>query len=149
MHAARQIGFADRRECPQLCKLASDYARKSEGCEENIYTFFHTELDGDSLFIKLVEEFERCIISYFAFHWSHADLMISQVIVKRSSDPRTNVYQRIRLYNTSLSFSCYIIADFGNWRPKKETQEPCYGSNKVGFCSNNWYSWISFYIEST
>lgn len=68
MHAARQIGFADRRECPQLCKLASDYARKSEGCEENIYTFFHTELDGDSLFIKLVEEFERCIISYFAFH---------------------------------------------------------------------------------
>lgn len=69
--------------------MASDYARKSEGCEENIYTFFDTELDGDSLFIKLVEEFERCILSYFAFHWSHADLMISQVIVKRSKDPRT------------------------------------------------------------
>ncbi|WJZ90021.1 hypothetical protein VitviT2T_009199 [Vitis vinifera] len=85
-YVARQIGFADRRECPQLCKLASDYARKSEGCEENIYTFFDTELDGDSLFIKLVEEFERCIISYFAFHWSHADLMISQIL--GTEDPK-------------------------------------------------------------
>ena len=78
LNAARQIGFKDRRECPQLVKLASDYARKEEGCEENIYAFFESEMDGDSLFIKLVEEFERCIISYFAFHWSYADLMVSQ-----------------------------------------------------------------------
>lgn len=79
MHAARQMGFRDRRECPQLCKLASEYIRKSEGCEDNIYTFFSSEPDADSLFVKLVEEFERCTLSYFAFHWSQADLMISQV----------------------------------------------------------------------
>lgn len=74
------MGFKDRRECPHLCKLASEYVRKSEGFEDDIYTFFASEADADSLFVKLVEEFERCILSYFAFHWSQADLMISQVI---------------------------------------------------------------------
>ncbi|KAA8543331.1 hypothetical protein F0562_021174 [Nyssa sinensis] len=79
-YVARQMGFADRRECPRLCKLASDYIRKSEECEENIYSFFANEPDADSLFIKLVEEFERCTLSYFAFHWSQAHNMISQVL---------------------------------------------------------------------
>ncbi|KAE9460639.1 hypothetical protein C3L33_07434, partial [Rhododendron williamsianum] len=72
--------YVDRRECPHLCKLASDYIRKSEGCEENIYAFFADEPDADSLYIKLVEELERCILSYFAFHWSQAHQMISQVL---------------------------------------------------------------------
>ncbi|KAM7521677.1 hypothetical protein LguiA_011579 [Lonicera macranthoides] len=79
-YVARQMGFGDRRECPQLCKLASDYIKKTEGCEENIYSFFANEPDADSLFIKLVEEIERCILSYFAFHWTHAPSMISQVL---------------------------------------------------------------------
>ncbi|EXB81316.1 hypothetical protein L484_005754 [Morus notabilis] len=79
-YVARQMGFKDRRECPHLCKLASEYVRKSGGFEDDIYTFFANEPDADSLFVKLVEEFERCILSYFAFHWSQADLMISQVL---------------------------------------------------------------------
>ena len=79
LFAARQMGFADRRQCPTLCKLASEYLRKSEGCEEEIYNFFACEQEADSLFIKLVEEFERCILSYFAFHWSQAPYMVSQV----------------------------------------------------------------------
>ncbi|GLT42360.1 hypothetical protein SLA2020_163630 [Shorea laevis] len=79
-YVARQIGFADRRECPRLCKLAAEYIRKSEGWEDDIYALFTTEPDVDSLYVKLVEEFERCILSYFAFHWCHADLMISQVL---------------------------------------------------------------------
>ncbi|KAJ7977292.1 P-loop containing nucleoside triphosphate hydrolases superfamily protein [Quillaja saponaria] len=79
-YVARQLGFKNRRECPHLCKLASEYIRKSEGCEEVIYTFFANEPVADSLFVKLVEEFERCILSYFAFHWSQADIMISQVL---------------------------------------------------------------------
>ncbi|XP_073054246.1 calmodulin calcium-dependent NAD kinase-like [Primulina eburnea] len=79
-YVARQLGFADRRECPNLCKLASDYIRKAEGCEEELYAFFANEPDADSLFIKMVEEFERCILSYFAFHWKHASYMISQVL---------------------------------------------------------------------
>lgn len=76
------MGFADRRECPHLCKLASDYIKKTEGCEENIYEFFANDPDADSLFIKLIEEFERCTLSYFAFHWRHAHTMIGQVVLK-------------------------------------------------------------------
>jgi hypothetical protein len=79
--AARQLGFKDRRECPQLCKLATEYMRKCEGFEDDIYSFFSGEPDADSLFVKLLEEFERCILSYFAFHWNEADLMISQVMI--------------------------------------------------------------------
>ncbi|XP_052730625.1 calmodulin calcium-dependent NAD kinase [Vigna angularis] len=78
-YVARQMGFKDRRCCPHLCKLASEYIRKSEGCENDLYAFFENEPDADSLFVKLVEEFERCILSYFAFHWRHGDILISQV----------------------------------------------------------------------
>ncbi|KAJ4839907.1 hypothetical protein Tsubulata_026599 [Turnera subulata] len=87
-YVARQMGFADRRECPHLCKLASEYIRKCEGCEEDIYTFFQDEPDADSLYIKLVEEFERCILSYFAYHWSHADILISQVLSSDHDQPK-------------------------------------------------------------
>ncbi|KAI5597023.1 hypothetical protein POPTR_002G043000v4 [Populus trichocarpa] len=76
--------YVDRRECPHLCRLAAEYIRDCDGCEEDIYAFFSQEPDADSLYVKLVEEFERCILSYFAFHWSHADLLISQVL---NSDP--------------------------------------------------------------
>ncbi|OIW06726.1 hypothetical protein TanjilG_11451 [Lupinus angustifolius] len=79
-YVARQMGFKDRRSCPHLCKLASEYIRQCEGCEDDIYTFFENEPDADSLFVKLVEEFERCILSYFAFHWKHGDVLISQVL---------------------------------------------------------------------
>ncbi|KAK7355883.1 hypothetical protein VNO80_15147 [Phaseolus coccineus] len=78
-YVARQMGFKDRRCCPHLCKLAAEYIRKSEGCEDDLYAFFENEPDADSLFVKLVEEFERCILSYFAFHWRFGDALISQV----------------------------------------------------------------------
>ncbi|KVI12385.1 hypothetical protein Ccrd_009186 [Cynara cardunculus var. scolymus] len=81
-YVARQMGFVDKRECPYLCKLASAYIRKEEGCEEDMYSFFGDDPGADSLFIKLVEEFERCILSYFAFHWSNASFMISQRVTK-------------------------------------------------------------------
>ncbi|XP_022854146.1 uncharacterized protein LOC111375540 isoform X2 [Olea europaea var. sylvestris] len=86
-YVARQMGFGDRRECPNLCKLAFDYIRKADGCEEDIYAFFAGDPDADSLFIKLVEELERCILSYFAFHWKHASHMISQVL-SAESEPK-------------------------------------------------------------
>lgn len=79
MNAARQMGFHDNGKCPYLCKLACDYIRREEGCEEDMYSFFGDDPEADSLFIKLVEEFERCILSYFAFHWSQASFMITQV----------------------------------------------------------------------
>lgn len=73
------MGFSDARECPQLCKLAYDYLRKSEDCENSIYDYFANEPEAKFLYGKLIGEFEKCILSYFAFHWSHASLMISQV----------------------------------------------------------------------
>ncbi|KAJ8764702.1 hypothetical protein K2173_007791 [Erythroxylum novogranatense] len=78
-YVARQMGFVDKRQCPHLSKLAAEYIQKCQGCEEDIYSYFADEPDADSLFVKLLEELERCILSYFAFHWSHADLLISQV----------------------------------------------------------------------
>lgn len=79
-YVARQMGFADADECPRLCKLAYDYLKRSEGCENNIYDFFANLPEFESLYVKLMEEFEKCILTYFAFHWSRASLFISQVI---------------------------------------------------------------------
>ncbi|KAG7996876.1 hypothetical protein I3843_01G182800 [Carya illinoinensis] len=79
-YVARQMGFLDANECPQLCKLAYDYLRKSKGCDDSIYEFVANEPDAQSLCLKLIEEFEKCILSYFAFHWGQASLLISQVL---------------------------------------------------------------------
>ncbi|KAE8676725.1 histone H1-like [Hibiscus syriacus] len=75
-----QMGLKDKRSCPLLCKLAVEYIRKCESCEDDICSYFSNESDVDSQYVKLVEEFERCILCYFAFHWSHADIMIIQVL---------------------------------------------------------------------
>ncbi|KAK8487848.1 hypothetical protein V6N11_047405 [Hibiscus sabdariffa] len=87
-YVARQMGFKDRKACPVLCKLAAEYIRKCESCEDDIYAYFSHEFDVDSLYVKLVEEFERYILSYFAFHWSHADIMISQVLSEDAAPKR-------------------------------------------------------------
>lgn len=81
--AARQMGFADAAECPQLCKLAMDYLKRTKGCEDDIYEYLSGEADADSLFVKLTEEFERCILGYFAFHWREASAMINQLKVPK------------------------------------------------------------------
>jgi hypothetical protein len=78
-YSARQLGFLDEKKCPQLCKLAYDYLRKAKGCEERIYEYFGNEADPQSLYVKLIQEFDKCILSYFAFHWGQASLMISEV----------------------------------------------------------------------
>ncbi|KAI9195527.1 hypothetical protein LWI28_015778 [Acer negundo] len=83
-YVARQLGFADAKECPQLCKLAYDYLKKSEGCEDNLYDYFSNEYEAESLYVKLVEEFDKCILSYFAFHWSQAPSMITQFLSDES-----------------------------------------------------------------
>ncbi|KAK9991904.1 hypothetical protein SO802_026889 [Lithocarpus litseifolius] len=85
-YVARQMGFSDANECPQLCKLAYDYLRKSEDCENSIYDYLSNEPEAKSLYGKLIGEFETCILSYFAFHWGHASLMISQVLNEESAD---------------------------------------------------------------
>ncbi|CAK7340057.1 unnamed protein product [Dovyalis caffra] len=57
-YVARKMGFADPNECPQLCKLAYDYLERSEGCENNIFDYFANLPEAESLFVKLLEEFE-------------------------------------------------------------------------------------------
>lgn len=77
--AARQIGFEDVSEVPELCVLAHEYLRKSKGCDQSIYEYLANEKDADSLYVKLIDEFERCVLSYFAFHWIQAPSVVSQV----------------------------------------------------------------------
>jgi hypothetical protein len=77
--AARQIGFEDASEVPKLCLLAQEYLQKFKGCDQSIYEYLANEKDSESLYVKLVDEFERCILSYFAFHWKQAPHVISQV----------------------------------------------------------------------
>ncbi|CAI8605429.1 unnamed protein product [Vicia faba] len=87
-YVARQMGFKDRRIGPDICRLASEYISKYEGFEDDIYSYFENEPDADSLYVKLVEEFERCILSYFGFHWNHCDILISQVLSSDISEPK-------------------------------------------------------------
>lgn len=80
------MGFADPNECPHFCKLADDYLKKSKRCDQNIYHYFSTQPDAKSLYMKLVEELERSILGYFAFHWSQASYMINQVLKKKKNN---------------------------------------------------------------
>ncbi|KAF6173469.1 hypothetical protein GIB67_027164 [Kingdonia uniflora] len=81
-YVARQMGFADANECVLMCKIADDYLRNSKGCEDSLYAYFESISDGqgEALYIKLVQEFDKCILGYFAFHWSQTTFMISQVL---------------------------------------------------------------------
>ncbi|KAK9083440.1 hypothetical protein Scep_029911 [Stephania cephalantha] len=86
-YVARQMGFADENICPRTCRLAEDYLRKSKGCERIMYELFENDSEAETLSLKLKEEFDRCILAYFAFHWSHASFIISQVL-SLNSEPR-------------------------------------------------------------
>ncbi|KAL5067035.1 hypothetical protein RYX36_017922, partial [Vicia faba] len=80
---SRQMGFVDADEVPELCRLAQDYLRNMEGCKENIYQYLANGDNANALYAKLIEEFERCILSYFAFHWNRASFIITQRITKK------------------------------------------------------------------
>ncbi|KAG5075636.1 hypothetical protein JHK84_056867 [Glycine max] len=81
-YVARQMGFEDADEVPELCILAQEYLKKSKGCDESIFEYISSGNveNTDSLYAKLVEELERCILSYLAFHWNQATSVISQPI---------------------------------------------------------------------
>ncbi|KAG0548483.1 hypothetical protein BDA96_01G170700 [Sorghum bicolor] len=79
-YVARQLGFEEVKECPQLCKLANNYLNNSKTCMEDIYGFFSNAKDAECLYVKLIEELDRCILGYFAFHWDHATYLISSAL---------------------------------------------------------------------
>ncbi|XP_004288444.1 PREDICTED: uncharacterized protein LOC101300668 [Fragaria vesca subsp. vesca] len=89
-YVARQLGFSDANECPKMCKLAYEYLQNSKGCKDSIYEYFTSEADADSVYIEFTEELDRCILGYFAFHWSQTSHMISQVF-EVESEKRTKL----------------------------------------------------------
>ncbi|KAF5752362.1 hypothetical protein HS088_TW01G00270 [Tripterygium wilfordii] len=103
-YVVRQMGFQDPSECPRICKLASDYLKKSKGCEDDIYEYFANEPEGESLFMKLIEEFERCILTYFAFHWTQASHLISQVLSVESEKKKTMLKDLVLTATRKLRF---------------------------------------------
>ncbi|CAN6287479.1 unnamed protein product [Urochloa humidicola] len=87
-YVARQIGFEDINECPQLCKLANNYLRSSKNCMEDIYGFFANVKDAETLYVKFIEELDKCILGYFAFHWDHATYLISSALTADSGSTK-------------------------------------------------------------
>ncbi|KAL6845467.1 hypothetical protein ACP4OV_024962 [Aristida adscensionis] len=83
-YVAKQIGFEDLNECPHLCALSYDYLKKTQGYEQNLLAFFHKEMNPDALIVKLIEELDKCILSYFSFHWKYATHVITQVITQEN-----------------------------------------------------------------
>ncbi|KGN61624.1 uncharacterized protein LOC101217539 [Cucumis sativus] len=85
-YVARQLGFKDAGECPKLGKLINDYLKKKKGCEEWIYDYLvdREKDNADSLYVKLIQELETCILTYFAFHWDKAPQMVSQALTDES-----------------------------------------------------------------
>ncbi|XP_028762370.1 uncharacterized protein LOC114720817 [Neltuma alba] len=83
-YVAMQMGFEDPEKVPGLCKLANDFLRKTKDCEASIYGYFDKEDGAESLYEMLIHEFDRCILTYFAFHWNQASAVISQAL---SSEP--------------------------------------------------------------
>uniref|UniRef100_A0A453HCN4 Uncharacterized protein n=1 Tax=Aegilops tauschii subsp. strangulata TaxID=200361 RepID=A0A453HCN4_AEGTS len=78
-YVARQIGFEDASECPHLCKAANNYLRQTNSCMADVYGLLDGVPDADALYVKLVDELERCILGYFAFHWDHSTILVTQV----------------------------------------------------------------------
>ncbi|KAK3149950.1 hypothetical protein QOZ80_3AG0225240 [Eleusine coracana subsp. coracana] len=79
-YVARQIGFQDINECPQLCRLANSYLRNTKNCIEDICEFLANCPNAESLYVKFMEELDKCILGYFAFHWDHATYLISEAL---------------------------------------------------------------------
>ncbi|XP_022641023.1 uncharacterized protein LOC106769596 isoform X2 [Vigna radiata var. radiata] len=85
-YVARQMGLEEG-EVPALCRLADEYLIKWKECEESVVEYFSDQKDP-TLSGKLIDEFERCILSYFAFHWNHASYVISQVLSAESPEKK-------------------------------------------------------------
>ncbi|GAB2237569.1 hypothetical protein Droror1_Dr00015471 [Drosera rotundifolia] len=110
-YVARQIGFEDASECPQLCKIADDYLRKTDGIESSIFEFFADDSGAEQLYVKLIEELDKCILAYFGFNWTHTSLMITQVLGGSESDVKPKLKDFIIAATRKQRFE-RVIKDF-------------------------------------
>ncbi|KAJ3698825.1 hypothetical protein LUZ61_002530 [Rhynchospora tenuis] len=95
-YVARQLGFEDTHECLHICQLANDHLKQIKGHEESIFAFFANEPNAGDLTIKFLEEIDKCIMGYFAFHWNHATAMITQILSHDDSKLRSMVMEATR-----------------------------------------------------
>jgi uncharacterized protein YutD len=76
--------------------MACDYLKKSHGYEQTLLAFFHNNMNPDAMLVKLIEELDRCILSYFSFHWKCATHVITQVCIcikrEKTEHWRTEVF---------------------------------------------------------
>ncbi|EMS61580.1 hypothetical protein TRIUR3_32141 [Triticum urartu] len=87
-YVARQIGFEDASECPHLCKAANNYLRQTNNCMADVYGLLDGVPEADALYVKLVDELERCILGYFAFHWDHSTTLVTQALTVDSANKK-------------------------------------------------------------
>src|ERR1044072_8062897 len=73
------MGFEEDDKVPGLGQLEEEYLKKSKVFDQSIYEYRANQNDASSLYVKLIDEFERCILTYFAFHWTKASSVITQV----------------------------------------------------------------------
>lgn len=110
-YVARQIGFEDASECPQLCKIADDFLRKTDGIESSIFEFFADDSGAEQLYVKLIEELDKCVLAYFGFNWTHTSLMITQVLGGSESDVKPKLKDFIIAATRKQRFE-RVIKDF-------------------------------------
>ncbi|XP_052731043.1 calmodulin calcium-dependent NAD kinase-like isoform X2 [Vigna angularis] len=95
-YVARQIGFKDANEVPVLCILAQDFLKRSKECDENIFEYICSVYGYPwDLYTKLIDEFERCVNTYLAFHWNQVTHLISLAL--REESPHTKKFKKIIL----------------------------------------------------
>ncbi|KHN01076.1 hypothetical protein glysoja_000744 [Glycine soja] len=80
LYVGRQMGFLESEVPAELCRLADEYLIKPKECLESILEYLADQKDPTTLCQKFIDEFDRCILSYFAFNWNQASYMISQVL---------------------------------------------------------------------
>ncbi|KAJ4754567.1 P-loop containing nucleoside triphosphate hydrolases superfamily protein [Rhynchospora pubera] len=95
-YVARQLGFEGMHECLHICQLANDHLKQTKGHEESIFAFFANEPNAENLTIKFIEEIDKCIMGYFAYHWNHATSMITQILSHDDSKLRNMVMEATR-----------------------------------------------------
>ncbi|CAA0806653.1 P-loop containing nucleoside triphosphate hydrolases superfamily protein [Striga hermonthica] len=87
-YLARQMGFEDESECPRLIKLGYEYMKRTKDADQKIFEYLANLPNAEHLYVKLVEEFERCILGYLAFHWTHAPQIITQILSVDSEEKK-------------------------------------------------------------
>ncbi|KAL5068350.1 hypothetical protein RYX36_019237 [Vicia faba] len=146
------MGFVDAGEVPELCRLAQDYLRNTEGCKENIYQYLANGDNANALYAKLIEEFERCILSYFAFHWNRASFIITQTSTDAASSLLVTALNKGRdvIMDSTLAWEPFLeqtIAMARNVHKNAYRMGSGYREAKDGTITENYWEQVNEPVE--